>query len=168
MEHTARSRNEYVLIEPLEHPLLGNLAMVGITGSALHALPYAIDEMEKRRGIKAPIATPTIKNAKANTGIDKRKVAAVFQDIKWNYDHWLKNLASPSNKLKVCRLAKGSKTESALWNPVSIGLYLLDEGILIKSLDSIFRALEDWTDEWEEKTELERVDTAAPYRNHTG
>lgn len=91
-----------------------------------------------------------------NRGINKRKVAATFQGIKWDYAHWLTNLATPSNKMWNCCVSKGSKSSSALWNPVSIGLYLLDEEIPIKKLDSIFLGLKDWIDEWNEKTELER------------
>lgn len=89
-------------------------------------------------------------------GIDKRKVMAKFQGIKWDHDHWGKNLASPSKKLEGCRVARGNKTASALWNPVCIGLYLLDEGIPMKKLDALFVDLKDWTNEWQEKTELER------------
>ncbi len=89
-------------------------------------------------------------------GIDKRKVAATFQNIKWDYAHWLTNLATPSKNLLDCRTARGSKSASSLWNPVSIGLYLLDEGIPMKKLDALFVDLKDWTNEWQEKTELER------------
>lgn len=89
-------------------------------------------------------------------GIDKRKVMSAFQGIKWDYDHWGKNLASPSNELKDCRVARGNKNTSALWNPIAIGLYLLDKGESLKKLDVAFFNLKDWSDEWREKTELER------------
>lgn len=148
--------NEYVWIEPLEHSLLVNLAMVGITREALRALLFAIDSMEKRRGIETPNATPTIKNTEAIIGLPKRKVMAAFQGIKWDYEHWGKNLAAPSKKLESCRVARGSKKASALWSPVDIGLYLLDEGEQLKKIDAVFVDLKDWTDEWQEKTELER------------
>lgn len=115
-----------------------------------------LDFLKKNKKAEQPEPQAAESTAQATSGIDKRKVAATFQDIKWDYDHWLNNLASPSNKLKECRLAKGSKTKSALWNPVSIGLYLLDEEIPIKILDSKFIGLKDWIDEWREKTEIER------------
>jgi hypothetical protein len=89
-------------------------------------------------------------------GLDKRKVMAAFQDIKWDYDKWGKNLASPSNKLKACRIALGNKKTSALWNPADIGLYLLDEGVELKPLDTVFMRLNDWVDEWRDKTVGER------------
>ena len=89
-------------------------------------------------------------------GIGKRKVMAAFQDIKWDYDKWGKNLASPSDKLAACRIAKGNKKASALWNPADIGLYLLDEGVKINTLNAVFVGLKDWADEWREKTALER------------
>ena len=99
-----------------------------------------------------------VKAAIQNTigGINKRKVMSAFQGLKWDYDYWGKNLASPSNRLKDCRVEKGSKKQSALWNPVDIGLYLLGEGIQLKKIDAIFVDLKDWADEWREKTELER------------
>lgn len=95
-------------------------------------------------------------NGGAVRGLPKRKVMATFQGIKWDYDHWGKNLAAPSKKLESCRVARGSKKASALWNPVCIGLYLLDERIPMKKLDALFVDLKDWTNEWQEKTELER------------
>ncbi len=101
----------------------------------------------KAETVKPPV--PAIK------GVDKRKVQAAFQNIKWDYDHWGKNLASPSDKLKACRIAPGSKKASALWNPVDIALYLLDESIKRKTLDAVFVRLPDWADEWREKTTLE-------------
>jgi len=105
----------------------------------------------------------------AARGIDKRKVMAAFQGIKWDYDHWGRNLSSPSKILEVCRVARGNKKASAIWDPVAIGLYLLDEKIPLKELDAVFVSLNDWADEWKEKTELERdLDTASSYRTHTG
>ncbi|PXX14777.1 hypothetical protein C8R27_11361 [Nitrosomonas ureae] len=92
----------------------------------------------------------------AARGIDKRKVMAAFKGIKWDYYHWGKNLASPSKKLEGCRVARGNKTASAIWNPVEIGLYLLDEGEKLEKLNAVFFKLKDWTGEWQEKTELER------------
>lgn len=102
-----------------------------------------------------PSDAPAAK-VEAVRGIGKRKVMVAFQDIKWDYDKWGKNLASPSDKLAACRIAKGNKKESALWNPADIGLYLLDEGVKINILNAVFVGLKDWADEWREKTALER------------
>jgi hypothetical protein len=104
----------------------------------------------------APHGTPAAK-VEAVRGIDKRDVMAAFNGLKWDFDHWGKNLASPSGKLKACRVGLGSKTASALWNPADIGVYLLDEGIPLKKLDAVFVGLGDWHDEWREKTALERA-----------
>lgn len=90
------------------------------------------------------------------SGLDKRKVMAAFQGIKWDYDHWGKNLATPSDKLKACRVSPGNKKTSALWNPADIALYLLDEGEKLNTLDAVFVSLNDWADEWKKNTELER------------
>lgn len=91
----------------------------------------------------------------ANKSIDKRKVMAAFQGIKWNYALWGKNLASPPKWLEKCRVMKGNKKESALWNPVCIGIELLDKGEPIRKLDRVFAKLPDWNNEWKDKTELE-------------
>ena len=113
--------------------------------------------------IKKLLTIPTSEQAKAEStektirGIEKRQVMTLFNGIKWDYEHWGKNLATPSKKLVDCRLAKGSKRESARWSPVEIGLYLLDEGISLKKLDAVFVRLPDWVDEWREKTDLERI-----------
>ena len=103
----------------------------------------------------APPGTPAAK-VEAAKGIEKRDVMAAFNGLKWDYDHWGKNLASPSDKLKKCRVAPGSKTASALWNPADIGVFLLDEDVPLKKLDAVFVGLGDWLDEWREKTALER------------
>lgn len=95
-------------------------------------------------------------NGEAVRGVSKREIMAAFQGIKWDYDHWGKNLATPSDTLKVCRVAPGNKKTSALWNPADIGLYLIDEGERLKKLDAVFSDLKDWADEWQEKTALER------------
>lgn len=89
-------------------------------------------------------------------GIDKREIMAAFRGIKWDYDHWGKNLATPPKWLEACRVLKGSKKTSALWNPVCIGLCLLDKEESLKKLDPVFFRLTDWNDDWREKTELGR------------
>lgn len=99
---------------------------------------------------------PPTGKGEAVRGLPKRKVMAAFQNIKWDYDKWGKNLASPSGKLKLCRIAQGNKKTSALWNPADIGLYLLDEGVKLAIIDPVFIRLNDWFDEWREKTALEQ------------
>jgi len=149
--------NEYVCIEPQEHPLLVNMAMAGITGGALESIHSAINKMGVRGEIQTHNAEPAIKNMEAIGAIEKQKVAEAFQGIKWDYSHWLKNLASPSVALMGCRVAKGirgRKTSPSLWDPVKIGLYLLNDGVTLEKLNQAFKkpALKDWADEWKEKT----------------
>jgi hypothetical protein len=50
----------------------------------------------------------------------------------------------------------GTKATSSLWNPVEIAVALLDKGIPIKKLDTVFVGLRDWSDEWKEKSEYFR------------
>jgi len=111
--------------------------------------------LEEGKKMQARCGTPAA-NAGAIRGIDKRDVMAAFNGLKWDFDHWGKNLASPSDKLKACRVVQGNKKASALWNPADIGVYLLDEGEPLKKLDAVFVGLSDWVDEWREKTALER------------
>lgn len=89
-------------------------------------------------------------------GIPKRDIMAAFQDLYWDYDHWGKNLATPPDWLKKCRVAKGSKKTSALWNPVLIAVELLDKKIPTNKLNAVFVGLKDWTDEWQEASALLR------------
>jgi len=119
--------------------------------------PYWLEYAANTQSAPAPKveAVPVKPPVPAIKGVDKRKVQAAFQHIKWDYDHWGKNLASPSNKLKACRVSPGSKKASALWNLADIALYLLDEGIVRKTLDTVFLRLPDWAAEWREKTTLE-------------
>jgi len=91
-------------------------------------------------------------------GITKGEVMAAFQDLKWDYYHWGRNLASPPKWLIECRVAKGSRSKkaSALWNPVLIAAALFDKKITEKKLDAVFVKLKDWTDEWQEASALFR------------
>lgn len=95
---------------------------------------------------------------KVGRGITKKDVMAAFQNLKWDYDHWGKNLASPPEWLIECRVAKGSRSKkaSALWNPVLIAIALLDKKIPIIKLDTVFVNLKDWADEWRESSEVFR------------
>lgn len=109
-----------------------------------------------RQKLDVEVNEPVADKSEAVRGIDKRDVMAAFNGLKWDFDHWGKNLASPSNKLKACRVALGSKKASALWNPADIAVYLLDEGVSLKKLDTVFVGLSNWAGEWREKTALER------------
>jgi hypothetical protein len=103
--------------------------------------------------------------------LTKQNIANAFEGIYWSRDKWLKYLASPPIWLESCRDAKGNKKVSATWNPVSIGLALIGRKppdtsakistlsvkmITVTQLDSVFRRLKDWENDWKEKTELER------------
>lgn len=98
--------------------------------------------------------TPKIENAgpklQAKHGLLKRQVMNAFDGLHFDYEHWGRNLASPPNWLIECRVAKGSKTTSAQWNPANIAIALLDKGISVKQLDQVFSKLTDWVDEWRE------------------
>lgn len=86
-------------------------------------------------------------------GIPKKLVAAAFQGLCFDYDHWIKNLTPPvSNWLSgKCIAAKGNKKVSTLWNPVLIAAALIDKGITVEQLDAVFfQSLKDWDDEWKE------------------
>ena len=85
-------------------------------------------------------------------GITVSEVAAAFQDIKWDYTKWTKNLSTPAKWILPCRVAKGKKGKknSALWNPAQIAIALLDHRIQIKKLDAVFISLNDWANEWRE------------------
>jgi hypothetical protein len=85
---------------------------------------------------------------KAKHGLPKNKVMVAFDGLRFDYEHWGRNLASPPNWLIACRVEKGSKKTSALWNPAQIAIALLDKGITVKKLDAVFVGLADWKDEW--------------------
>ena len=100
-------------------------------------------------------ALPIIQ-AEAIKKLTKQPVINAFENVYWNRDQWNKYLASPPNWLLPCRVAKGTKSVSATWNPVQIGLALMDKKITLKQLDLVFWGLKDWKAEWQEKTELMR------------
>ena len=88
----------------------------------------------------------------------KKVIMRVFSDIHFSYEKWGSNLANVPKWLEPCLVARGSKAKrvSHRWNPVLIGLALLDKGITFKRLDLAFMGLKEWKDEWEEKTDLMR------------
>ncbi|MEQ1813398.1 MAG: hypothetical protein ABL860_02965 [Candidatus Nitrotoga sp.] len=85
-------------------------------------------------------------------GITKNAVIGAFTELRFNNDQWAKYLGDPPQWLEVCRVAKGSKKVSATWNPALIAAGLYDKGISIKKLDAVFVSLQDWADEWKEKS----------------
>ena len=91
-------------------------------------------------------------------GLTKQQVMSAFEGTHFDFDHWGRNLASPPDWLKDCRVSKGSRSTrtSALWNPVQIAVALYDKQISIKKLDAIFVWLKDWIDEWQEASVLFR------------
>ncbi|HEY9269216.1 MAG TPA: hypothetical protein VIO39_07190 [Methylotenera sp.] len=95
-------------------------------------------------------------NMKMVMGLTKQPIINAFEGLYWNRDKWGKYLASPPDWLKTCRVAKGTKTASATWNPVLIAIALIDKKIPFKRLDSVFVGLKDWTEEWQEKSNSSR------------
>jgi hypothetical protein len=100
--------------------------------------------------------TKLVADYSVQTGLTKQPVINALEDVYWSRDQWSKYLASPPQWLIDCRVAKGTKTVSATWNPTSIGLALIDKGITLKRLDLVFMGLKDWKDEWQKKTDLMR------------
>lgn len=98
-------------------------------------------------------------NAPTVPGVAKLRIAAAFQDLHYSYEQWRKYLATPPDWLKPCRVSKGSRGKSggALWDPIAIGLCLLDKDIPINTLDfKIHSYLISFKPAWEEKTSLFR------------
>lgn len=83
-------------------------------------------------------------------GMTKQPIINAFEGVYWDRDKWGKYLASPPQWLTPCRISKGNKAVSATWNPVLIGIALMDKNIALKKLDSVFIGLKDWKDEWQE------------------
>lgn len=86
-------------------------------------------------------------------GLIKKKIMSAFDGLYFDSYHWGRNLATPPDWLKECRVAKGTVKVSATWNPVSIAIALSDRGIKLTQLDAVFKRLKDWEDEWQEKSE---------------
>jgi hypothetical protein len=99
------------------------------------------------------MATPATESAplsKPVRGITKREIMNAFAGLCFDHEHWARNLASPPNWLKECRVAMGNKNTSALWNPALIACALFDKSIPIRELDAVFVALREWAGEWAE------------------
>lgn len=118
----------------------------------------AFDAPSEWRAIQASGTSPTtnVLSAKQTTALTKQPIINAFEGVYWSREQWSKYLASPPQWLTSCRVAKGNKTVSATWSPVSIGLALRDKGVVLKRLDLVFMGLKDWKDEWQESTELMR------------
>jgi hypothetical protein len=97
-------------------------------------------------------------SVKTVKGIPKTRVIAAFKGLHFSTDaKWSKALADVPNWLKECMVMPGNKSESAQWNPVLIAVALLDKGIPIRSLDSVFNInLKDWLEKWREASAGER------------
>jgi hypothetical protein len=93
--------------------------------------------------------------AGGSRGITVSDVAAAFQNIKWDYVKWKKNLSNPAEWILPCRVAKGRRggKNSSLWNPAQIAIALLDHDIKISKLDAVFINLNDWANEWKESSD---------------
>ncbi len=102
-------------------------------------------------------------------GVPKKEIINAFRGIHYLTDNnWSKALASPPDWLKRCRVEigrKGSKTKSAIWNPVCIAIELYEREVLINKFDQIpkrhisianlneiFSDWDDWVEEWHNKS----------------
>lgn len=89
-------------------------------------------------------------------GLSKRVIMRTFAGLHFNYDQWGRALSDVPKWLIDCRVSRGSKGKkvSHFWNPVLIGLALMDKGVTKKQLNLAFMNLKDWSIEWQEKTDL--------------
>lgn len=101
----------------------------------------------------APQAAPAEVEA-VKRSITKQQVINAFEGLHFNRDKWGKYLADPPDWLVECRVTPGvqGRKESATWNPVLIAAALFDKGVIIKKLNAVFVHLNNWADEWREKS----------------
>ena len=101
-------------------------------------------------------AETTPANTEVIKGVTKKEIQRVFAKVYFDYAHWGSNLADVPKWLLPCRVSRGSKSKrvSHSWNPVLIGLALMDKGITKRELNLVFMNLKDWSNEWREKTDL--------------
>ena len=148
------------------------IALLTIQAEAEEALqnsPYANSLLERFKGLRghtstkqnqiqtvkeaAPEAVTVTPPAPAAKGITKNAVIGAFEGLNYNAGQWKKLLGDQDRKwLLPARVARGDSNTSALWNPTTIALALLDKEIPIKKLDAVFVSLNDWADEWREKS----------------
>lgn len=119
---------------------------VAIEVADIEALQSLLVEAAPAPNVEAATDTTT-PGAK---GITKGAVINAFEGLHFNRDKWSKYLGDPPNWLKECRISRGSKKASALWNPVLIAAALFDKNVPIRKLDAVFAGLKDWTDKWQE------------------
>ena len=119
-----------------------------------------LDKNEKRITWRFTKPTPQNENSpdiiKKIKGEPKKVIQRVFENLHFNYYQWGRNLADPPHWLLPCRVLKGSKGRkiSHSWDPILIGLALMDKGITKKQLNLAFMDLKDWKEEWQEKRDL--------------
>ena len=123
------------------------------------AIPSELADLAKTEST-SPSETPeAAADERAAVGLTKNQIADAFRDIKFSFNKWIKNLGDPPDWLKSCLVVKGAKGgNSATWNPVQIGLALMDmpRNIPIKKLDAVFVRLKAWQAEWQDKTANDR------------
>ena len=101
--------------------------------------------------------TPFADKKEAVKGLTKQQVIVAFEGLHFVTDEqWSRALANTPKWLEPCRVMKGNEKTSALWNPALIAVALLDKHVPIKKLDVVFIGLKDWTDEWQEVSEIFR------------
>ena len=105
----------------------------------------------------APKAATDTTPAPASKGITKNAVISAFEGLHYDGGQWKRLLSDQNAKwLLPCRVARGDKNTSSLWNPPDIALTLLDKGILIRKLDAVFVGLQEWQEEWQKKAAIFR------------
>lgn len=162
-EQTGLQSETYILAKIMEsrlddlHPIYGGTEA---TFSGIGRFPpletglfaiSQIEEIEKSDFGNAWKAKDPIK------GIRKSEVIAAFETVYFNAIQWRKYTASSPDWLAACRVARGNKKTSALWNPVLIAVALSNKkGVTLRQLDTVFAKLTDWADEWQAASELFR------------
>lgn len=93
--------------------------------------------------------------AEPTRGEPKKVIQRAFADLHFDYSQWGRYLGDVPKWLKPCRVSRGSKGKrvSHSWNPVLIGIALMDKGVTKKQLNLVFMDLKDWKDEWQETTD---------------
>lgn len=107
---------------------------------------------EKPSNIRQPIH-------KAAKGLSKNSIIVIFDGLYWKSDQWKRNLGDVPKWLECALVLKGSRPKrvSHTWNPVLIGIALIEsQNIDLRKLDKVFKSLDDWNEEWQEKTEFYR------------
>jgi hypothetical protein len=136
----------------------GAIPFFGIVEAYWDDLNTWLAENESRIGclFQDPDA-PAPHKMKAIKGMTKQQVIDAFEGLHFTTGaQWSKALADVPKWLEPCRVMKGSKKASALWNPAQIAVALYDKKIPIKKLDAVFVGLNAWTDEWQKTSELLR------------